>query len=72
MGPRGQPGHPEVHQVILGGIATDPALAQQYLGAGALFVAVEVDTTLLVQAASGLVQALQRGRLGRQVGAELR
>jgi len=50
MGPRGQPGHPEVHQVILDGIATDPALAQQYLDAGALFVAVEVDTTLLVQA----------------------
>ena len=30
--------------------ATDPTLAQQYLDAGALFVAVGVDTTLLVKA----------------------
>jgi 4-hydroxy-2-oxoheptanedioate aldolase len=69
MGYRGQPGHPAVQKVILDGIATvraagkaagilatDPALAQQYLDAGALFVAVGVDTTLLVKAASGLVQ----------------
>lgn len=64
MGHRGQPGHPEVQKVILDGIATvraagkaagvlatDPALAQQYLDAGALFVAVGVATTLLVKAA---------------------
>ncbi|MEZ5662644.1 MAG: 4-hydroxy-2-oxoheptanedioate aldolase [Burkholderiaceae bacterium] len=69
MGYRGQPGHPEVQKVILDGIATvraagkapgilatDPTLAQQYLDAGALFVAVGVDTSLLVKAASGLVQ----------------
>ncbi len=69
MGYTGQPAHPEVHKTILEGIATvraagkapgilatDPALAQQYLDAGALFLAVGVDTTLLVKAASGLVQ----------------
>ncbi|GLS16440.1 hypothetical protein [Hydrogenophaga electricum] len=36
-------------------LATDPALAQQYLDAGALFVVVAVGTTLLVKAASFLV-----------------
>lgn len=69
MGYRGQPSHPEVQKTILDGIATvraagkaagilatDPALAQQYLDAGALFVAVGVDTTLLVKAATGLAQ----------------
>lgn len=69
MGYRGQPGHPEVQKVILEGIATvraagkaagilatDPALAQQYLDAGALFVAVGVDTTLLVKAAGELAR----------------
>ena len=33
-------------------LATDPVLAQRYLDAGALFVAVAVDTSLLVKAAS--------------------
>jgi 4-hydroxy-2-oxoheptanedioate aldolase len=74
MGHRGQPGHPEVQRVIMDGIATvravgkaagilatDPALAQQYLDAGALFVAVGVDTTLLVKAASGLVERFGAG-----------
>jgi 4-hydroxy-2-oxoheptanedioate aldolase len=69
MGYRGQPGHPAVQQVILDGIATvkaagkaagilatDPQLAQSYLDAGALFVAVGVDTTLLVKAASDLAR----------------
>lgn len=64
MGFPGQPGHPAVHEAILKGIATvraagkapgiltgDPALANAYLEAGALFVAVGVDTTLLVQSA---------------------
>ncbi len=45
MGHRGQPGHPEMQKVIQGGIATvraagilatDPALAQQYLGGSAV------------------------------------
>lgn len=67
MGYRGQPGHPEVQDAILQGIATvkaagkapgvlatDTALARKYLEAGALFVAVGVDTTLLVRAAAQL------------------
>jgi len=67
MGYRGQPGHPEVQKVILDGIATmraagkaagilatDSVLAQQYLDAGALFVAVGLDTSLLVKAATDL------------------
>jgi 4-hydroxy-2-oxoheptanedioate aldolase len=37
-------------------LAVDPALAQQYLDVGALFVAVGVHTTLLVKVAHGLVQ----------------
>jgi 4-hydroxy-2-oxoheptanedioate aldolase len=69
MGYRGQPGHPEVQRVILAGIATvraagkaagviatDVAAARRYLDAGALFVAVGVDTTLLVQAATTLAR----------------
>ena len=67
MGYRGQPSHPEVKKTILEGIATvraagkapgilaaDPALAREYLDAGALFVAVGVDTTMLVKAATTL------------------
>ena len=69
MGHPGQLDHPEVHRTILQGIATvraagkapgiltsDPALIQDYLDAGALFVAVGVDTVLLVQAASALAR----------------
>ena len=69
MGYRGQPGHPEVQRTILeaiatvrkagkapGILATDPVQARQYLDAGALFVAVGVDTLLLVQAAQALRQ----------------
>ncbi len=70
MGFRGQPGHPAVQEAILQGIAkvraagkapgiltADPALARRYLEAGALFVAVGVDTSLLVQAATRLRQS---------------
>lgn len=77
MGYRGQPGHPQVQRAILQGIATvraagkaagilatDPALAQQYLQAGALFVAVGSDTALLVQAARTLARSY-----GRDAGA---
>ena len=69
MGYPGQPGHPEVVKTMLDGIATvraagkapgilmtDPAQAQRYLDAGALFVAVGVDTSLLVAAATSLVR----------------
>lgn len=67
MGYLGKPGHPEVQRSILEGIATvrragkapgvltaDQALARRYIEAGALFVAVGVDTTLLVRAARDL------------------
>lgn len=67
MGYRGQPGHPAVQDAILQGIATvraagkaagvlmaDRKLAETYLNAGAIFVAVGVDTSLLVRAASDL------------------
>ena len=69
MGYRGQPNHPAVQQVILDGIAcvraagkaagilsADPVQAQRYLDAGALFVAVGVDTSLLVKAATALAR----------------
>lgn len=67
MGYPGQPGHPAVVKTLLDGIATvraagkapgilmtNPAEAQRYLDAGALFVAVGVDTSLLVGAAQTL------------------
>lgn len=69
MGLRGQSAHPDVQAAILDGIATvraagkapgilatDTALANKYLEAGALFVAVGVDTSLLIKAASQLVR----------------
>ncbi len=72
MGLRGQPGHPEVRRVITEGIgrvraagkaagvlASDPGLARAYLDAGALFVAVGVDTTLLVKGATVLLQSFK-------------
>ncbi|OGB47366.1 MAG: 2,4-dihydroxyhept-2-ene-1,7-dioic acid aldolase [Burkholderiales bacterium RIFCSPLOWO2_12_67_14] len=75
MGYRGQPSHPEVQKVILDGIATvraagkaagilatDPVLAQQYLDAGALFVAVGLDTSLLVKAATDLARRFTGAR----------
>ena len=67
MGHPGQPGHPAVVKAMLDGIRTvraagkapgilmtDVHEAQRYLDAGALFVAVGVDTLLLVGAASAL------------------
>jgi len=72
MGYRGQPGHPEVQKVILEGIqkvkatgkaagvlTTDPKLANVYLEAGAIFVAVGVDTSLLVRSASELAKTFK-------------
>jgi 4-hydroxy-2-oxoheptanedioate aldolase len=69
MGLRGQPGHPAVRDAIVEGIrqvkacgkaagvlSADPQLARTYLDAGALFVAVGADTTLLVRAATELAQ----------------
>ncbi|HRO60125.1 MAG TPA: 4-hydroxy-2-oxoheptanedioate aldolase [Burkholderiaceae bacterium] len=74
MGYRGQPNHPEVQRAILDGITTvraagkapgilmaDRALARSYLEAGALFVAVGVDTSLLVRAATELAGVFRGG-----------
>ncbi|MGV2292238.1 4-hydroxy-2-oxoheptanedioate aldolase [Trinickia sp. YCB016] len=79
MGYRGQANHPEVQSAILDGIRKVRAagkaagvlmanreIAQTYLEAGALFVAVGVDTTLLVQAATGLAQHFARKPTGTQ------
>jgi len=73
MGYRGQASHPAVQRAILEGIATvraagkapgilmaDRQLAQSYLDAGALFVAVGVDTTLLVRSATELARSFGR------------
>jgi 4-hydroxy-2-oxoheptanedioate aldolase len=73
MGYRGQAGHAEVQKAILKGIATvraagkaagilmaDKKLAQSYIDAGALFVAVGVDTSLLVRAATELAASFGR------------
>jgi 4-hydroxy-2-oxoheptanedioate aldolase len=70
MGRLGQPGHPDVVQTIVDGIrivraagkapgvlSADAKLAQRYLDAGALFVAVGVDTTLLARACRDLALA---------------
>ncbi|MBK6866342.1 MAG: 4-hydroxy-2-oxoheptanedioate aldolase [Ideonella sp.] len=70
MGLLGEPAHPQVQQAILDGIAVvraagkaagvlapDPKLARRYLDAGALFVAVGVDTTLLTRACRELAAA---------------
>ncbi len=67
LGLLGQPGHPEVQAAIVDGIqrvraagkapgvlSADLAAARRYLDAGALFVAVGVDTSLLVRAAREL------------------
>ena len=74
MGLLGQPAHPQVQQAILDGIkvvraagkapgvlAPDPKLARLYLDAGALFVAVGVDTTLLTRACRDLAAAYKHG-----------
>ncbi len=76
MGLRGQPAHADVQRAILDGIATvraagkapgilatDRTLANGYLDAGALFVAVGLDTALLVRAARELAASF--GREGR-------
>ena len=74
MGYLGQPGHAEVQRTLLDGIArvkaagkapgilcADPDLAHRYIEAGALFVAVGVDTTLLVRSACQLASRFERG-----------
>ncbi|RDK08120.1 4-hydroxy-2-oxoheptanedioate aldolase [Cupriavidus lacunae] len=82
MGHLGNPAHPDVQRAILDGIETvrrtgkapgiltaDNALALRYIEAGALFVAVGVDTTLLVRAAKYLA-ATFKGNAGAGAGAK--
>jgi 4-hydroxy-2-oxoheptanedioate aldolase len=72
MGYRGQPSHPEVQKTIVDAIAkvraagkaagilvTDQKLANDYIAHGANFVAVGVDTTLLVKAATDLARSFK-------------
>ena len=74
MGFAGNPQHPEVQRSIDDAIAriraagkapgilmANKALAQRYLEAGALFVAVGVDTTLLARAAEALANEFKQG-----------
>ena len=74
MGHGGNPQHPEVQRTIDDAIAriraagkapgilmANKALAQRYLEAGALFVAVGVDTTLLARAAEALADEFKQG-----------
>lgn len=73
MGHLGQPDHPEVLAAIDAGIATvlaagkapgiidtDPKMAERYLKAGALFVAVGVEADLLIRAAAELAKRFKR------------
>jgi 4-hydroxy-2-oxoheptanedioate aldolase len=75
MGLIGQGGHGRVKEAIANGIrtvtaagkaagvlSTDPTVARDYLALGALFVAVGVDTSLLVSAAASLAAAFKEGK----------
>lgn len=74
MGYLGQPQHPAVLAALDAGIATvrsagkapgilvEPERARRYLDAGALFVAVGLDTILLADAARSLAQAMKSQR----------
>jgi 4-hydroxy-2-oxoheptanedioate aldolase len=52
-----------------GVLSTDPAIARKYLGLGAQFVAVGIDTTLLVRAANDLRAAFKGGAAAPQSSA---
>lgn len=77
MGKRGNPADPAVQKAIVAGIecvkrhgkaagilASAPELARKYLGLGALFVAVGVDTTLLLSAATQLAATFRNSSNG--------
>jgi len=81
MGFRGQPSHPEVQKAIMeaitkvraagkaaGILVTDKKLANDYLAHGANFVAVGVDTSLLVKAATDLAQSFKQTTSSVAVG----
>ncbi|WP_449432168.1 4-hydroxy-2-oxoheptanedioate aldolase [Pseudomonas putida] len=73
LGHRGNPGHPEVQAAIedaivriqkagkaAGILSADPALARRYIELGATFVAVGVDTTVLMRGLQSLVGAFKQ------------
>lgn len=79
MGHLGRPEHPDVRKTIDDGIAaviaakkapgilaTDPVLARAYLDAGALFVAVGLDTGILGRGARALAAQFGRGGPARE------
>jgi 4-hydroxy-2-oxoheptanedioate aldolase len=81
MGHLGRPQHPEVRKALDDGIAaviaagkapgilaTDPALARGYLAAGALFVAVGLDTAVLGRAARTLAAEFGRAAVRDDAG----
>ncbi|WP_323114008.1 4-hydroxy-2-oxoheptanedioate aldolase [Pseudomonas guariconensis] len=74
MGHRGNPGHPEVQAVIedaivrirdagkaAGILSADQTLARRYIELGAAFVAVGVDTTVLMRGLQALMGAFKEG-----------
>ncbi|MEE1888607.1 4-hydroxy-2-oxoheptanedioate aldolase [Pseudomonas carassii] len=74
MGHRGNPGHPEVQAAIddaivrigragkaAGILSADEALARRYIELGAAFVAVGVDTTVLMRGLQGLAGKFKEG-----------
>ena len=81
MGHLGRPQHPDVMKAIDSGIAAvlaagkapgilapDPALARRYLAAGALFVAVGLDTAILGRGARSLAAEFGRGEPRQETG----
>ncbi len=81
MGHLGRPQHPDVRKAIDDGIAaviaagkapgilaTDVALARGYLAAGALFVAVGLDTGILGRGARALAAEFGRGEPRKEAG----
>ncbi|MNH44412.1 4-hydroxy-2-oxo-heptane-1,7-dioate aldolase [compost metagenome] len=74
MGHRGNTGHPEVQAAIEGAIvrigqagkaagilSADQTLARRYMALGAAFVAVGVDTTVLMRGLTALAGAFKGG-----------
>ena len=74
LGHRGNPGHPDVQEIILSSIAkiraagkaagilsADEKLAKQYLALGTEFVAVGVDTSLLMKSMNLLLAKFKEG-----------
>lgn len=81
LGYRGQPGHPHVQAIMqdtvarvlaagkpVGSLLVDEALARRYLEAGCTFMAVGVDTSLLVQATRALALKFKSPAAGTPAG----